>query len=110
MADDTPTHAHGDADALIAAHLDGSLAPAEAARLHERLRADADARRALIASAAQASIFARGALEQPSRRAAPRPRASRAAPWLAVAAGIAAATAPLWWLARPAPDHAVGVD
>lgn len=82
-------------DRLIAAHLDDALAPADAAELHRRLRAEPEARALLLAAAAQAS-----ALPLLAGRSAPvRPRWW---PW-AAAAGLLAAVGAAWLALAPSP-------
>jgi ferric-dicitrate binding protein FerR (iron transport regulator) len=86
-----------DLDRLIAAHLDDALAAADATRLQERLRHDADARRLLLAAATQASALPRLGLEVALPRfqlaAAPRRRW-----WLPVAAAAALMIGVVaWW-------------
>lgn len=94
MADADP-----ELDRLVAGHLDDALTPADAQRLHERLRREPEARGFLLAAARQATALPQLAV-RPTARRGWRPRAIA----LAAAACLALSALGGWWLlARPEP-------
>lgn len=106
MVDAAATTTTGDDfDRLLAAYLDDALDVQEAARFHDRLRTDADARRLLLEASVQASALPRLGLEA----AVPRPAAPPSRRWWLPIAAAAALMIGLiggvaaWWSSPTVP-------